>query len=169
MTAPLRILQLVADTDHGAEQDRALALHPALVARGQEVRTLALAPGKHGQLAATLPVLAPGRRSLAALSALRAEARWADVVVFHGLRAMPPGAGLLRSLPPAVLLTDGAPPERLLRRAPGDGALLVVCTVPAEEATLDGVDGADPAVLRVAATGDPAQLAGVLLDHLLRP
>lgn len=170
MTSPLRILQLVANTDAGPEQERALALHPALVERGQEVRTLALAPGRNGQLASTLPVLAPGRRSVAALTAVRAEARWADVVLFHGVAAVPPGARLLRGLPRCVLLTDRTPPARLLR-ASGDGSLLVVCTVPADAATgtITEEAAADPGFLRVAATGDPAQLAAVLLEHLERP
>ena len=133
MTTTLRLLQLVADTDAGAAKERALALHRALVERGQEVRTLALAPGRSGQLASTLPVLAPGRRSMAALTAVRAEARWADVVIFHGLRSTPPGVGMLRGLPRAVVLSDHEPPARVLRSLSGHGGALVVRTAPADD------------------------------------
>ena len=133
------------------------------------MRTLAVAPGRHGQLASTLPVLAPGRRSLAALTAIRSEARWADVVLFHGLRAVPPGVAMLRELPRAVLLTDGAPPQSAVRHLSRAEPLLVVCTVPADEATREIDADADPAQLRVAATGDPRQLAGLLLERLATP
>ena len=136
MSTPLRLLQLVADTDAGPVQERALALHRALVERGQEVRTLALAPGRSGQLASTLPVLAPGRRSLAALTAVRAEARWADVVIFHGLASTPPGVGLLRSLPRAVLLVEDEPPAQVLRTLSDHGGALVVRTAPADDPEL---------------------------------
>jgi hypothetical protein len=160
MGAPLRLLQLVADTDAGPTQSRALALHEALAARGQEVRTLAVAPGRSGELAAMLPVLAPGRRSFAALSAVRAEARWADVVLFHDTAALPPGVARLRSLPRVVVVSDGEPPERRLRALRGQ-----VLVVRADPATPDA-PRATGTTLQVPAGSGPSELADLLLEHL---
>ncbi len=87
-TAPVRVLQFVADTDPDPVVDAALGLHRRLVEHGLEVRTLALAPGNRPGHEALLPVVAPSRRSLAARSGVQVERRWADVVVLHGPRVL---------------------------------------------------------------------------------
>lgn len=112
-----RVLQILPDTDDSPRSALALSLHGDLARRGLELRTLALAPGRRGELAATLPAIAPARRSLAALAAVRAEARWADVVVFHGPGALPPGRRFLRSGPPVILIREPAEvvPDRTTR------------------------------------------------------
>jgi hypothetical protein len=84
----VRVLQFIGDTDVEPAHVAALALHRALTNHGVEVRTLALAPGRHGGLEQDVPAVAPSRRSLAARGQVRAEARWADVVVLHGVRAL---------------------------------------------------------------------------------
>jgi hypothetical protein len=162
MGAPLRLLQLVADTDAGTAQSRALALHKALAERGQEVRTLAVAPGRSGELAATLPVLAPGRRSVAALTAVRAEARWADVVLFHDVAALPPGIGWLRSLPRVVLVSEGDPDDRRLHTLPRLGEALVLRTDPARP----GAPKVQHPTLQLPEGSGAAELAELLVAHL---
>ncbi len=87
------------------------------------MRTVALAPGRTGGLAGVVPAIAPSRRALSAMTQLRGEARWADVVVLHSARAVPPFARAMRSGPPLVLVLDdgdAAPTSRsvdALRRA----------------------------------------------------
>jgi hypothetical protein len=93
---PARVLQVLADTDADPVNRFAVDLHPALSDLGFEVRTLALAPGATGELASVIPAISPSRRSLAATTELRREARWADVVLFHSARAIPPGLRFLR-------------------------------------------------------------------------
>ncbi|HLU42479.1 MAG TPA: hypothetical protein VKZ55_08790 [Microthrixaceae bacterium] len=93
------------------------------------MRTVALAPGRTGGLAELVPAIAPSRRTLAALTQLRREARWADVVVLRSTRAVPPLAGLLRGGPPLVLvLEEGeAPPTgRSARSLARSGTLWVL-------------------------------------------
>jgi glycosyltransferase involved in cell wall biosynthesis len=84
------VLQLVTDTDRRGAQVFASDLHAALVRRGRDVRTVALAPGRVGGL--ELPVLGPSRRSLATVRALRREIASAAVVVAHGSTTLPLGA-----------------------------------------------------------------------------
>ena len=93
--APLRVLQLVADTDADPTVDAAVELHRRLAEAGLEVRTLALTPGDRPGHESVLPMIAPSRRSLAARSGVQAERRWADVVVLHGPRTLVPA-----TLPP---------------------------------------------------------------------
>lgn len=113
MTVQLRVLQVLADTDESAATRAGLSLHTILADAGLELRTVALAPGRRGEHAALIPVVAPGRRTLAALTQLHTESRWADVVVFHGTRAVPPGYRLWRQRPPALVVLQ--PDDRLRR------------------------------------------------------
>ena len=125
------MLQVLPDTDDSAANRAAVELHGALVGAGLAVRTVAIAPGRRGGLAGVLPAVSPSRRSLAALGELRRESRWADVVLFHGTRSLPPFAGMLRRGPRAVLLLDGEErPPRSLARLRRSGALR---EVPARE------------------------------------
>lgn len=103
MPVGVRVLQVLEDTDRTPTHVDALQLHTWLTDAGIEVRTVALAPGRTGGLAATVPAIAPGRRTLAALTQLRAEARWADVVLLRGGAAAPPGFTRVRSWPPVIL------------------------------------------------------------------
>lgn len=82
--SPVRVLQVLPDTDASEGNLAAIELHGDLAAAGVEVRTLALGPGRVGQLAGSVPVIAPSKRSLAAHTQLRAEQRWADVVLLRG-------------------------------------------------------------------------------------
>lgn len=135
-----RVLQVLPDTDDSPQNRSALALHGALAAAGLQPRTLALAPGRTGGLAATVPVMAPARRSLAAFTQLRAESRWADVVIFRGVRSLPPGAPRCTGLP-FVLLSDGAPiPDVVVERlARGRRLGLLVDDASAAVSARDGV------------------------------
>jgi hypothetical protein len=85
---PLRVLQLIGDTDVTVEHVAAVALHRDLHGHGVEVRTLALAPGRTGGLEHDVPAVAPGRRSFAARGQVAKESRWADVVVLHAPLAL---------------------------------------------------------------------------------
>ncbi|MFN2557306.1 MAG: glycosyltransferase family 4 protein [Nitriliruptorales bacterium] len=82
------ILQVVTDTDPRGAQVFGVDLHEALAGRGQTVRTVALAPGRHGDLL-DLPVLARSWPSREVLSALRREMARARVVVAHGSSTLP--------------------------------------------------------------------------------
>jgi hypothetical protein len=97
---PLRVLQLIGDTDVTTEHLAALALHRELQRRSFEVRTLALAPGRVGGLDQDVPAVAPSRRSLAARAQVAGESRWADVVVLHGPGALGVATAPLRSSAP---------------------------------------------------------------------
>lgn len=96
---PLRILQVITDTDRRGAQVFATDLEPALFAQGLHVTTVALAPGTTSP-ALEVPVLGPTRRSPATMVALRRAARTADVVVAHGSTTLPacalalPGTGV---------------------------------------------------------------------------
>lgn len=81
-----RVLQVLADPDPSPASAAAAALHRYLTARGGEVRTLALGPGRRPGLEDAVPPMAPSVRSLAALLQLRREAAWADVVLLRGRR-----------------------------------------------------------------------------------
>lgn len=106
----MRVLQFIGDTDVEPAHVAALALHRALSAHGVEVRTLALAPGRHGGLEQDVPAVAPSRRSLAARGQVRAESRWADVVVLHGTRALTMATTPARSTTgPAVVIAHWDP------------------------------------------------------------
>lgn len=80
----LRVLFVLADTDRSEESTAILDLHRGLVSLGVQMRTAALGPGRRGGLDSMLPVLSPATRSIAAVSQLRREQRWADVVVCWG-------------------------------------------------------------------------------------
>ncbi len=102
MSDPRRLLQVLADTEASPQNRSALELHRLLAANGWAVRTLALAPGKRSDLAATIPVMAPVRRSFATVGQFRTEQAWADLVLLQGIRT----AGIARvagSTPPRVL------------------------------------------------------------------
>jgi hypothetical protein len=92
----VRVLQLIGDTDATTANVAAFALHRELAANGVEVRTLALAPGRHDGLERDVPAIAPSRRSFAARGQVIKESRWADVVVLHADGALTPA-----TLPPA--------------------------------------------------------------------
>jgi glycosyltransferase involved in cell wall biosynthesis len=81
------ILQVVTDNDRRGAQVFATDLHHALVARGRDVRTVALAGGAVGGL--EWPVLGPGRRHPSTIRALRTEATRASVVIAHGSTTLP--------------------------------------------------------------------------------
>lgn len=81
------ILQVVTDNDRRGAQVFATDLHHALVARGRDVRTVALASGAVGGL--DWPVLGPGRRHPSTIRALRDETRRASVVIAHGSTTLP--------------------------------------------------------------------------------
>jgi hypothetical protein len=130
------VLQLIGDTDVEPAHVAALALHRALTNHGVEVRTLALAPGRHGGLEQDVPAVAPSRRSLAARGQVRAESRWADVVVLHGARALTMATAPQRSTTgPAMVIAhwDLGPsstvtPVRRPELAATDDAAAVVVT-----------------------------------------
>lgn len=81
-----RVLQVLADPDPSPASAAAAALHRFLVARGFEVRTLALGPGRRPGLESDVPPMSPSYRSLAALLQFRREAVWADAVLLRGRR-----------------------------------------------------------------------------------
>jgi len=81
-----RVLQVLADPDPSPASAAAAALHRYLAARGYEVRTLALGPGRRPGLQSDVPPMAPSHRSLAALLQFRREAVWADAVLLRGRR-----------------------------------------------------------------------------------
>lgn len=101
-----RLLQVLADTEASDRNRSALQLHRSLVAEGWDVRTLALAPGRRADLAATIPVMAPSRRSLAAVSQFRTEQAWADIVLLRGIDCA--------SVAIAAAFLGGASPKRIL-------------------------------------------------------
>jgi hypothetical protein len=103
---PVRVLQVLADTDATAANTAAIELHAALSGAGVEMRTLALAPGRFGALADTVPAIAPGRRSIAAHTQLHAEQRWADVVMLHGAAAATVAALAGGDVPRLLVLRD---------------------------------------------------------------
>lgn len=107
--SPLRILQVLGDTDADDPGRTALDLHGALDRRGQAVRSVALGPGRRGGLDGLLPVLGPSPRSVSARTQLRRERRWADVVVLHGPVAVDAASSRwLRGGPPTVAVLDTA-------------------------------------------------------------
>lgn len=109
-----RVLQVVAVPD-GAPLAAAVELHRFLDLAGVEVRSLAGGPAPSGTASdhEPLPPMAPSARSLAALTQLRREARWADVVVLRGRAAswLARGAG-----PASVWCVDDPLPGRPLPR-----------------------------------------------------
>ena len=106
MANPVRVLQVLADTDASAANTAAMELHSALSGAGVAMRTLALAPGRWGALADTVPAIAPGRRSIAAHTQLHAEQRWADLVVLHGATVAAVAALAGGDLPQVLVLWD---------------------------------------------------------------
>lgn len=85
---PLRVLQLITDRDRRGAQVFALDLAAGLHALGSTVETVALRPGRHGDL---LPVRALGARRFGfrALRELRRTAHGYDVVIAHGSSTLP--------------------------------------------------------------------------------
>lgn len=147
----LRVLQAIADTDPSESNLQAVALHRALVELGVEMRTLALAPGTRPGLEAAVPTIAPGRRTIAARSAWRAESRWADVLVLHGARtatwATAPARGEHAGLPVVLALWDAREwPQRVGRaeRRLLDAATAVVVPDVATGSALSRRRGAPP-------------------------
>ncbi len=82
------VLQVITDTDRRGAQVFAVDLHEALARRGHTVKTVALSPGRHGDLL-DLPVLGASWRTWEAMSALRREMTRARVVVAHGSSTLP--------------------------------------------------------------------------------
>lgn len=149
LARPLRVLQLIGDTDVTTEHLAALALHRELQRRSFEVRTLALAPGRVGGLDEDVPAVAPSRRSLAARGQVTGESRWADVVVLHGPGALGVATAPLRSasaVPTVVALwgTDAhdVPRSAAVRRILRSAAAVVAVT-DTVGAGLAGVIGAE--------------------------
>jgi hypothetical protein len=99
-----RVLQVLQDTDATDQNLAALELHKGLSQAGCEVRTLALGPGRTGQLAQSVPVISPSRHSVAAYTQLRTEQRWADAVILQGTGAAQVAALLPRTVPLAISL-----------------------------------------------------------------
>ena len=99
-----RVLQVLQDTDATDQNLAALELHKGLSQAGCEVRTLALGPGRTGQLAQLVPVISPSRHSVAAYTQLRTEQRWADAVILQGTGAAQVAALLPRTVPLAISL-----------------------------------------------------------------
>jgi glycosyltransferase involved in cell wall biosynthesis len=85
---PADVLQVITSDDRRGPETHALDLGAALAARGLRVRTVALAPGKHGR---GLDVPTLGRHPLApgTLRRLRREAVAAGVVLAHGSTTLP--------------------------------------------------------------------------------
>lgn len=77
----IRVLLLLEDTDDSVANLNALRLHRQLVGGGHQVRTLALAPGAGHEVTASVPAMAPSRRSLAAVTQLQRELTWPDVLL----------------------------------------------------------------------------------------
>ena len=104
----VRVLFVLADTDRTDVAAEVLGLHRALVSQGVQMRTVALGPGRLGGLDNLVPVLSPATRSLGAITQLRREQRWADVVVcWGGTTAMVQRLGGSRRRTPTVI-GDGA-------------------------------------------------------------
>ena len=138
---PLRVLQLIGDTDAVPAQLPAVALHRGLTSLGVEVRTLALAPGRRGGLEQDVPSIAPSRRSFAARGLVVTESRWADVVVLHAPGALTPATLPSRrsGSPPlvvAVWFDDGRPPAGWSAAARLVAAATTVVTPPEHVAEL---------------------------------
>jgi hypothetical protein len=114
MVDTARVLQVLADTDASDLNLAAIDLHGDLTAAGLEIRTVALTQGRTGGLAAVLPAMAPGRRTVSAVTEVRREARWADLILFQGARAVPPGLWAVAGPPVLVHLVGAPAPARLL-------------------------------------------------------
>ena len=99
-----RVLQVLQDTDATDQNLAALELHKGLSQAGCEVRTLALGPGRTGQLAHAVPVISPSRHSVAAYTQLRTEQRWADAVILQGAGVAQVAALLRITVPTAISL-----------------------------------------------------------------
>jgi hypothetical protein len=103
-----RVLQVVASTDLDDTTDAALTLHRALADCGDEVRTLALGPGRRGELQRTVPTLGPVARAMAARNQLRREAGWAGVLVAWGAVAAGVAVAVHRRGGPPTVAVLGA-------------------------------------------------------------
>ena len=159
--AAIRVLQVLADTDATDANLAAVEVHAVLAGAGVEMRTLALGPGRRGQLAGTVPVIAPSRRSIAAHTQLHEEQRWAQVLMLRGtevasVAALVPGLA-------ARILVLGAEPQgwsegrrvgRLVRRLATGAASVVVGWGGAAE-IVEAVLGVDAQQIRVIPTGVP--------------
>jgi glycosyltransferase involved in cell wall biosynthesis len=85
---PVDVLQVITSDDRRGPETHALDLGAALAARGMRVRTVALAPGRHGG-GLDLPTLGRHPLSLGTLRRLRRESSVAGVVVAHGSTTLP--------------------------------------------------------------------------------
>jgi glycosyltransferase involved in cell wall biosynthesis len=158
---PETILQVVTDTDRRGAQVFATDLHDALVRRGRDVRTVALAPGAIGGL--DWPVLGPTRRHPATIIALRREARRASVVVAHGSTTLPLCALVrLTTRTPFVYrqisestFWAGSTARRLRVRAALAAATRVVALWAGSATTLETVFGVKADKIRVIPNGVP--------------
>ena len=81
--ATVRVLQVITDRDRRGAQVFALDLQKGLRDLGITVETVALAPGRHGDLLA-LETLGASRHSWRTLRALRRRSRQYDIVIAHG-------------------------------------------------------------------------------------
>ena len=77
------MLQVITDRDRRGAQVFALDLQQGLRRLGNDVGTVALAPGRHGDLLA-LETLGASQHSWRTLRALRSRARHYDIVIAHG-------------------------------------------------------------------------------------
>lgn len=84
----MRILQVITDTDRRGAQVFATDLHEELARGGDDVQTVALAPGRN-PVRLDVPVLGPRRLAPATLRRLRRLIRTAGVVVAHGSSTLP--------------------------------------------------------------------------------
>lgn len=108
--SPLRVLQLITDRDRRGGQVYALDLAGGMQSLGLKVHTLALIPGRHGDL---LPVDVMGRWrfSVRATRKLRRVARGYDVVIAHGSSTLLASVLALRGLDITVVYRQISDPE----------------------------------------------------------
>jgi glycosyltransferase involved in cell wall biosynthesis len=158
-----RILQVVTDTDRRGAQVFATDLHEALVALGQQVETVALAPGSVGGL--DLPTLGPTRRHPRTLDALRRRASRASVVVAHGSTTLPmcalvrPITGtpfVYRQISESTFWASSTT-RRLRVRAALAAASKVVALWRGSATTLEHTFGVAPRKIRIVPNGTPPE------------
>lgn len=166
-----RVLQVLQDTDATDQHLAALELHKGLAQAGCEVRTLALGPGKIGQLATSVPVISPSRRSVAAYTQLRTEQRWADALILQGAHVADVAALVPIPVPTAISLwaepaqwKDGKRPSWRLMRSARRGSQLIVNNS-AAQATLEQVLDARPAFSESARQRSSSQADGTDRSH----
>ncbi len=161
---PLRVLQLIGDTDPSATNLAAVALHRELADVDVEVRTLALAPGRRGGLDDAVPVMAPTRRSWTIRRVLDRESRWADVTLVHAPGALVRRTRRRAGRPPVVVVlpTDHDEPDS--DPLPGEGVDLLVVVAPVGS----GTDTGGPGVVRLTEPIDAATWRELLASCVTR-